>query len=165
MKKLSKIFAVIIAAALSALTLTGCGGSSPGTTTDTSPVAGLSGVTDNVSSAQKAQGKADATNVTYAYKSMYAEVVAGTFNSSSPNAFAGLPPANASAAAKKQAALELTVADALKYAGLTELSSRLEGLVADTSSATVYSLLDDSRPATASTPVTPDTTMKDLGYK
>ena len=164
MNKSSGLAAVILASAISVLALTGCG-SSGGTNTDTSPVTGLSGVTDNVNSAQKAQGKADAANVTYAYKSMYAEVVAGTLNSSSPNAFAGLPPANASATAKKQAALDLTVADALKYAKLTELSSRLEGFVADTSTATVYSKLDDSKPVTATTPVTLSTTMSDLGYK
>ncbi len=167
MKRSSRVFAVILASALSALALTGCsgGGSGTGGAAGTPTVPGLTGLTDNVSGVGLSQSKSDASSLSNACKNLYAEVVSGTMNSSSPKAFPGLPAANASPSTKKRTALQLTISNAMEYAGLSYLSSALDDFVVDTSTATIYSRLDDSKPSTATTPVTPDTTMKDLGYK
>ncbi len=153
MKKSSKVCALILAAALSTLTLTGC---------NIATLLGVGGLTDNT---YESQSKSDAASLSSACKDLYAEVVAGTMNSSSPNAFPGLPEAYATARVKKEAGLKLTVANAIDYAGIDALSSKLDDFVVDTDTGTIYSKQDDNKPSHADTPVTLDTTMYDLGFR
>ena len=118
-----------------------------------------------INSANESQQKSDASSLSNACKDMYAEVVSGTLNSSSPKAFTGLPPANASASAKKTKALALTVNDAITYAGLDTLKGKVGDFVYDKNTGTIYGKDDSGKPAAATNVVATTTKMSDLGYK
>ena len=118
-----------------------------------------------INSAHQSQQKTDAASLSNACKDMYAEVVSGTLNSSSPKAINGLPAANAPASTKKTTALGLTVQHAINYAGLEQLEGKVGDFVYDTATGTIYGKDDEGKPSSASSTVTLGTTMQDLGYK
>ena len=120
-----------------------------------------------INSANESQAKSDAASVDAACKDYYAEVVAGTINTTHPGKVTSdtLPAANAQASAKKTTALACTVQGALEYAGLTNLAGKVGDFVADTTNGgTIYANVDAGKPATASHTVGTSDTFTALGY-
>ena len=167
MKKTVSLTAIIISAVLSATVLAGCSTGGSGDATSGSPnlANDVSQVINTISQSTSASSKADAANLSYACKNMYAEVVAGTVRSESPGTMdpARLPSLKDSNATVKEAALKLTIEDALAYGQLS--FSTLEHFVFDPSTGDIYSELDDARPSEANDHLTSSTTLAILGYK
>lgn len=120
-----------------------------------------------VSSADSAMHKANAAALSNACKSYYAAVVAGSVSSENPGAvtFDKLPSMMEPASKKKNSALMLTVGGAMQYSGLTYLKDTLNSFVADNSTGTIYAIIDENKPSTATVPVTQETTLHQLGYR
>ena len=132
-----------------------------------------------ISSANESQAKSDASSVNTACKNLYAEVVSGTINKSNPgsittkgkaDASEDLPAANAAASTRKDVALNLSVQQALEYAGLTNLANKVGDFCykTDKTDTTIYAKVDKSKPGDSDkdyTELTTTTIMSQLGYK
>ena len=119
-----------------------------------------------INSANQSQQKSDASSLSNACKDMYAEVVAGTLNSESTKKPAGatLPAPSDSPSQKKAAAQALTVANAIDYAGLGDLTNKVGDFVYDSNTGTIYGKDDDAVKNKGYAQVTTALTMQDLGY-
>lgn len=120
-----------------------------------------------INSANDSQAKSDAATIDNACKDLYAEVVAGTLNQQSPGrlvSVAGLPSATDSTTARKQKARQLTVGNALTYAGIEHLSSRLDDLAVN-EYGSIHAKIDTRYSTSNSIRITPSTTFAELGYK
>ena len=120
-----------------------------------------------INSANESQAKSDASVIDHACKDYYSEVVGGTLNSANPGKVTTdskvLPAANASASAKKSAALNCTVQGALEYAGV---SSTLAGKITDfgyDADGNVFATVDKGHKVTAFT--TTNTKFSAMNYK
>ena len=155
MKRTAKTIALLAVAALSVTALVGCSNSS--TSSETAAI---------VASNNPAQQKADASSLNAACKDMYAEVVAGTLNNASTMKPAGavLPDPSATTSRKEAAAKALTVANAIDYAGLGNLTNKVGDFVYDSNGGTIYGKDDDAVKGKGLPTVTLFTTMQDLGY-
>ncbi len=132
-----------------------------------------------ISSANESQAKSDASSVNTACKNLYAEVVSGTINKSNPgsittkgkaDASEDLPAANAAASTRKDVALNLSVQQALEYAGLTALANKVGDFRYDPSGdGTIYADVDQSKGTAKDTngwaTLATGTTMTSLNYK
>ena len=109
-----------------------------------------------INSANESQAKADASVIDHACKDYYSEVVGGTLNSASnPGKVTTdskvLPAANASASAKKSAALNCTVQGALEYAGVSStLATKITDFGYD-ADGNVFATVDKGHTVTAFT--------------
>ena len=156
MKRTAKTIALLAVAALSVTALVGCSNSS--TSSETAAI---------VASNNPAQQKADASSLSNACKEMYAEVVAGVLNSQSTKQPAGaaLPDPSASTSQKRAAAKALTVANAIDYAGLGDLTNKVGDFVYDSNGGTIYGKDDDAVKGKGLPTVTLSTTMAELFAK
>ena len=163
MKK-TVVMAIILSGVVSSAAFAGCSGS--GTASSGSGLANdVSHVVSTISNANQSMNKADAANLSFACKNMYAEVIAGTIRSESPGTMdpARLPSLKDSNSVVKETALRLTIEDALAYGKLS--FDTLEHFVFDPGTGEIYSEMDDTRPSTANTHLTGATRLSDLGYK
>ena len=127
-----------------------------------------------INSANESQAKTDAASLSAACKNYYAEIIAGTINSSNTGGSKDtLPAKNASAATKKSTAYNCTVKGAMQYYGLTDLTSKVADFVGDPATGTIYAKVDGNKSANATVNITVNdaadsnsgsTTLGSLGY-
>ncbi len=118
-----------------------------------------------INSANESQAKTDAASLSAACKNYYAEIIAGTINSSNKGGSSdNLPAKNASAATKKTTAGSCTVKGAMEYYGLTDLSSKLADFKGDPNTGTIYASVDGNKPASATVEIKEGTNLSALGY-
>ena len=82
----------------------------------------------------------DASSIDNALKSFYAGIMAGAITSADDSKY---PPVGSTASARKQAASDLTIGDALEYHGLNNLKNTLYRYGAD-SKGNVYTIYDSA---------------------
>ena len=96
-----------------------------------------------INSAQASQRKSDAASIDTACNDFYAGVVSGVINESNKGKLTTtLPAADASASTRKDGALKLTAADAIKYSGLDTLLNKASDF--GWKNGHIYSLDDDA---------------------
>ena len=118
-----------------------------------------------INSANESQAKTDAASLSAACKNYYAEIIAGTINSTNKGGSSDtLPAKNASAASKKTTAGSCTVKGAMEYYGLTDLSSKLGDFVGDSKTGTIYAKVDGNKPSNATVAIAEGTNLSALGY-
>ena len=118
-----------------------------------------------INSANESQAKTDAASLSAACKNYYAEIIAGTINSSNTGGSKdGLPAKNASAATKKSTAYNCTVRGAMQYYGLTDLESKVADFVGDPKTGTIYAKVDGNKSSNATVAIAEDTNLSALGY-
>lgn len=127
----------------------------------------VSDIVANVSSGDIYKEKANAATLSNNCKNYYAEVVSGTISAENPGAVTvdTLPSISDPVSKKKNAALMLTVGGAIQYSGLNTLKDVLNSFVGDSATGTIYAISDENRPATATIPITANTTLHQLGYR